>query len=142
MSAPLQSAYARRLLLPLLACVQLQFSMVTAQLYGLSASVQLNRYSADGTSAAIGPAHPSFLQAQNLAALDAAGGIYYFVEYSGGAPALVGLSLSTGAVLSRWRCLLRRARRRVPNGGSDLRECGHSDRTAKGRRLAVPLLRE
>jgi len=89
------------LFLLLLACVQPRSAVVSAQLYGLSSSVQLNSFAADGTATPIGPPRPSFLQAQNLAALDAAGGVYYFVEYSGGSPALVGLSLSTGAVLSQ-----------------------------------------
>jgi hypothetical protein len=78
----------------------LSFAAARAQLFGLSDSVQLARFSADGTSVPIGPARPSDLQAQNLAALDKEGGVYYFIEYNGSAPYLVGLSLDTGAVLS------------------------------------------
>ena len=76
------------------------FASVCAQLYGLSNTVQLQRYAADGTSVNIGPARPSDLQAQNLAALDALNGIYYFVGYDAATPTLVGLSISTGAVVS------------------------------------------
>ena len=72
-----------------------------SQLYGLSSSVQLSSFAADGTSTPIGPARPSFLQAQNLATLDSVGGVYYFVEYSGGQPNLVGLSLASGLVVSQ-----------------------------------------
>lgn len=75
--------------------------LARAELFGLSASVQLERIAADGSSSAIGPARPADLQAQNLACIDAAGGVYFFVEFSGGSsPSLVGLSLSSGAVVS------------------------------------------
>jgi hypothetical protein len=78
-------------------------ALARAQLFGLSSSVQLSRYGADGSATAIGPARPSLLQAQNLAALDAAGGVYYFVEDGGGggAPSRVGLSTASGAVVSQ-----------------------------------------
>ena len=74
----------------------------SAQLFGLSAGVGLIRVYDNGTTLSIGPALPAELEAQNLATLDSAGGVYYFVGYNQakGQPQLVGLSLATGAVTS------------------------------------------
>jgi hypothetical protein len=77
-------------------------SLARGQLFGLSASVQLQRFDASGTATPVGPPVANEDQAQNLAALDNVNGIYYFVGFdpSSPTPRLIGLSLSTGAVVS------------------------------------------
>jgi hypothetical protein len=73
-----------------------------AQLYGMSGSAQLVRFKSDGTATPIGPARPSELQAQNLAALDSVKGIYYYVGFveGAGSPNLLGISIADGAVVT------------------------------------------
>lgn len=85
-----------------LLCLAAAVSCARGQLFGLSASVQLTHYDASGTATPIGQPVASEDQAQNLAALDAARGVYYFVGFdpSSPTPRLIGLSLSTGAVVS------------------------------------------
>ena len=68
-------------------------------LYGLTAQGSLIRLLPNASSTTLSPPQP-FAQAQQLSCVDAPRGIFYFIGYANAQPALVGLSLETGATLS------------------------------------------
>ena len=73
-----------------------------AGLYGLSEQQQLLYICDNGTSVAVGQPLPQFLEAQGLTTIDLKKGIFYAIFYvqATSAPALVGLSLEDGSVVS------------------------------------------
>lgn len=85
----------------LAAAAALPRAVISGSLYGLSADAALIELSPNGTVRQLSAPQP-YAQAQQLSCVDAARGIFFFLGYdrSTGKPALVGLSLASGATVS------------------------------------------